>query len=1154
MYGYLRDLLVEVLGYSPADVYIDLRGARGRPDLTIFAPGGTAGARVTWIALEAKDEHGACAGAAARQGLFAGKAKYITADTAWFVMVEPTLIVARPAHMGANAQADIEVSLPGLSIDDFAEQLAQLGAELAGVPQQLGLFRAGDESLIATERLSGTTDDPIRIEIARNSFFDGLAETTKLLQAATISALAATRAARQELQARVADFGDQYGGIDFQPYPVSVQGRPQGREQTEAHGRDAYELNRVLTQNPALARLALDAVPKFAERTGINPDTHAEKLETFFGTETANLVLARILLLRFLEDHGFFDVETPDGTVRRRYLCNGGVVAFQGMREYFGQGYTRLLEDAYRSGADVYAAAFNETEHDWVLALSDDNLSRMVEWAMFRFARFDFRTIRGDILTGVYDRFLDARQRKAQGEFYTPPTIARYILDRLDLSEEDSILDPACGSGTFLIERYQQAVGEEADLGLASYGDGVVAVARIFGNDLNPFSAVLTQIQLLWHLLAFGPTVRREGLPGIHVSERANSLVPANLRDQTSTRFGDIDRTGYAAVAGNPPYVRRERGHDLDPTARAYFTAQITRNGTTYDGVAVDKNIYRLFIFRALDHWCRQAGGAEDEDAPPAGRLGFVIPLAFCASNESADLRKLFAPGGRWTIREIVDMELIWQDVFDADVLPMILIAEARPPREDDEVRIRLVDHRCVVRDPRRRRGRASFDLEAAPETAIPYADLFTPEGRIATRLTPERLSIVRKLRAQEKLSTAAKPYWYRTRGGRAVTDVRPTGIGEADWTERRMITDGVARRGTGTEGSAAGLDLYKGENVRTGGFTGDPIFRSIDVWNLSTPSVWGYREILPPRMWALPILTQVPCAAPFDPTQAAVLNTVTVFGPRDDLLDFPFDLALTSRIYGWYTLLSLRSSYQNMLRGHLYPTTIAQLPWSEALVARASDLENIRERFFTACRRRFEAEAELKRRANQLALEPLRQVFRCMAPKGTALEYSEHFDTGEDFTVGAFHLPEDEDAEGPVILTISDEGHSITLPTNALAQLIRAGLQLIEGQEISKAALLRVPVPPSDEIAAELAELLASFEADALDVAVLECVDEIDAIVGQALGLDEDDIAFIQEELRSDPFLSRIRPRYPYFTPALRGRRLNLERSQRYGEAAEAA
>ena len=52
------------------------------------------------------------------------------------------------------------------------------------------------------------------------------------------------------------------------------------------------------------------------------------------------------------------------------------------MRAYFNAHYTRLLEDAYRSGAKVYAAAFNETEHDWVLDLADDTLSRNVEWAM----------------------------------------------------------------------------------------------------------------------------------------------------------------------------------------------------------------------------------------------------------------------------------------------------------------------------------------------------------------------------------------------------------------------------------------------------------------------------------------------------------------------------------------------------------------------------------------------------------------------------------------------------------------------------------------------------------------------------------------------------------------------------------------------------
>ena len=164
-----------------------------------------------------------------------------------------------------------------------------------------------------------------------------------------------------------------------------------------------------------------------------------------------------------------------------------------------------------------------------MLDLSDETLSRNIEWAMHRFARFDFTTIRGDILSGIHDRFLDAKQRKAQGEFYTPPSIARYMLDRLDLAPEDRVLDPCCGSGTFLIERYQQVVGEDAERGIATYDNARQAIVRIAGNDLNPFSAVLTRIQLLWHLLSFGEEVKSHGLPAIRVSERANSLVPTDL-------------------------------------------------------------------------------------------------------------------------------------------------------------------------------------------------------------------------------------------------------------------------------------------------------------------------------------------------------------------------------------------------------------------------------------------------------------------------------------------------------------------------------------------------------------------------------------------------------------------------------------------------
>lgn len=1137
MYGPLRDMFRLALGYEARAIDIDRRGTRGRPDLTIFARGGVEGSLVSWIVLEAKDERGIAAEPGRRAALFAEKAKYITADTAWFVMVDPTVLVARPVERGSDAGGDIEISLAGVTIEEFAERLTPMMAERAGVPVLLDRFRDGDESLIATERLSGA-EDALLQAIARDAFFDGLRETTQLLQHAVDAALTATRLRREAVAAEVEVFKAQFGETRFTPYPVKIEGSPQGREATIAHGRAAYSLSRRLARNPALTRLTLDALPRFAQRVGLDPTKpdDAERVDRFFAIETANLLLARILLIRFLEDHGFFDATTPDGVVRRRYLCNGGVQAFQGMRAYFNHSYMRLIEEAYRSGATHYAAAFNETELDWVLALGSPELSRTVEWAMYRFSRYDFTTIRGDLLTGVYDRFLDPRQRKAKGEFYTPPSIARWMIDRLGLEPGDAVIDPSCGSGTFLIERYQQAIGEAADRGLASYDEALTAVAKIAGNDINPFSAVLTQIQLLWHLLAFGAAVHAEELPALNIAERANSLVPTALKDQSATRFGEIDRDDYAAVIGNPPYVRPERGLELDPMARHYYDS--TREDGTA-GVSVDRNVYRLFIYRALDHWCANPPG----DKP--GKLAFVLPLSFCSASEAADLRRLFMLDGRWTIREIVDMELIWRDVFDGTrILPMILVAEARAPRAGDRVLIHLADESCVT-PPAVKGGRPTFDLDRCTRSEIPYADLFSLDGRILTRLTPRRLEIVRKLRACGRLEDAALRYWTRRRrAGQDVALERPVGIGEAQWQEQHLIRYGLAKRNKGILGEG-GMPVWKGENIRTGSLAGEPAFPHVDVEKVDSPSIWAYRDILPLEMFAFPVIAQSPSAAPFNPHVAAMDNLVVVFACRHDLSQLPFDVIVTARVYAFFVLFELRASYQDMLRSHIYPTVIAALPWAENLLFQANALHEARTRFFDACRRRYDAGTSMRDEAAAMGLQPLREVFRIHAPRATLIQ-SEAIAEGEPFAVGEVVVT----ADGEAWTVLPDAGNplaSLTVPGEEIAALIAAALRLAVGEELTRTSLLKLPTPPDVETAARLTDLSARYATDALEDAVEAEVDAIDAIVGPALGLSDEDIAFIQHEMATDPFLSGIRPRYPYFTPKQRGRRRSLESAQRY-------
>mgnify|MGYP001099694755 FL=1 len=132
--------------------------------------------------------------------------------------------------------------------------------------------------------------------------------------------------------------------------------------------------------------------------------------------------------------------------------------------------------------------------------------------------------------------------------------------------------------------------------------------------------------------------------------------------------------------------------------------------------------------------------------------------------------------------------------------------------------------------------------------------------------------------------------------------------------------------------------------------------------------------------------------------------------------------------------------------------------------------------------------------------------------------------------------------------VVISEEGHSLTLPTEELARYFRLGIALHDGAEMSKSKLLGVPIPLDSETAAALSALIASLDPVQAEADVLSQVDAIDGLVGTALGLTPDEITFIQTDMRDDPFLSRVRPRYPFFTPSQRGRRTALESGARYG------
>ena len=145
---------------------------------------------------------------------------------------------------------------------------------------------------------------------------------------------------------------------------------------------------------------------------------------------------------------------------------------------------------------------------------------------------------------------------------------------------------------------------------------------------------MIARIQILWHLLPLRDDLGERGFPDIRTADGMNSLLSSEaMREGRSAEiYRELEGAPHDFVIGNPPYVRPERSEDLDGGSEAFYA----------DIGGARKNLFTLFVYKSLEKWCRpptEAGG-------DGGKLGFVVPLSFCDSEDSRLLRRLFAGGG----------------------------------------------------------------------------------------------------------------------------------------------------------------------------------------------------------------------------------------------------------------------------------------------------------------------------------------------------------------------------------------------------------------------------------------------------------------------------------------------------------------------------
>jgi len=409
-----------------------------------------------------------------------------------------------------------------------------------------------------------------------------------------------------------------------------------------------------------------------------NPDLSVEELN-FAVQQTID----RIVFLRICEDRGI------ENYGRLQALLNGRNV-YERLFHLFYQ-----ADDKYNSGLfDFKADALSHA-----LKIDDEVIKEIIENLYHPKSPYKFSVLSADILGSVYERFLGkvirltaAHQakveekpevKKAGGVFYTPAYIVAYIVKNTvgALLEGQTpreaakikILDPACGSGSFLLGAYQclldwhaqwyaqnspaqYAKGKSPAVYRASSVEGEggwrlttgekkrILLNSIYGVDIDTQAVEVTKLSLLLKVLedenneTIGKSLklfRERVLPNLEDNVKcgnsvigpenstqmglyssgteADVLRPFDWADDEKG-FGEIIKSGgFDVVIGNPPYVRQEMLGGMKPFLQGrYKTFSSSADLYVYfieKGVSLLKD-GGVFSYIVANKWMRASYGA----------------------------------------------------------------------------------------------------------------------------------------------------------------------------------------------------------------------------------------------------------------------------------------------------------------------------------------------------------------------------------------------------------------------------------------------------------------------------------------------------------------------------------------------------------------
>ena len=374
--------------------------------------------------------------------------------------------------------------------------------------------------------------------------------------------------------------------------------------------------------------------------------------------DASQALLMQTMFIAYLEDRGIIShayvEESTNGAFSKfsDILESEKVAAFHAL--------FHALNRHFNGDLFVKPCSFGESgprlqrDHLKVLAPFRSGKEEMHEaGGQLRLWGYDFEYIPVELISAVYDRFLDVRKQASQGQFHTPMYLATSVVSQLwddpvfltrKIKDHGRFLDPACGSGIFLVcvfkrlcEWCRQSEGSEE----IPWRRLRRLLDRLHGWDVDA-SAVRVAVFSLYVAL-----LEEVDPPDIRKQMHRGRLLPDLLGDKLHhTDFFHMNRNHrYDAIMGNPPW----RSGDANA---ADWCGQ-------NDRPVPDKQAAWGFVWKSLEHLKKD------------GKIAFLLPAKGFLHNhlkKSIDARESFLKNVR--INRIVNYADLRFQLFDNATQP----------------------------------------------------------------------------------------------------------------------------------------------------------------------------------------------------------------------------------------------------------------------------------------------------------------------------------------------------------------------------------------------------------------------------------------------------------------------------------------------------